>query len=508
MFQSHLPTHFWSYAIKHVVHLINRVPSPINGNKTPFELLFKQSPDFTMLKFFGCLCYASTNVSHRHKFDPRARRGIFLGHQIGIKGYVIFYFDTKEFFVSRNVLFDEMTFPFKNPSQTSPPTLSLLHGPITSLADPFSIEPMTLPLAHRYHPAADQPIHHTIHSPSTSHSTTPSLPFETPSPSPSLNPTPQFPPRRQSQCETRPHAHLVDYFCNSFLLEPTSSSSKCSHPLSSVLSYIRFSSPHLHYLMSLSTDFEPSSYQEAKHHVCWQEAMKAEVEALELNHTWTIVNVPPNVKPIGCKWVYKIKRHPDGSVERYKAHLVAKSFAQTEGMDYFETFSPIVKMATVRVVLALASIHRWTIQQLDVNNAFLYGDLSEDVYMTVPSGVSVSGTPKCCKLHKSLYGLKQSSIKWYEKLSILLLSCGYQQAQTDHSLFVKTADSSFTALIVYVDDIILTGNSSNEMAYIKHVLHSNSRIKDLGILKYFVGIKVAHLETDIYLCQHKYCLDL
>ena len=140
--------------------------------------------------------------------------------------------------------------------------------------------------------------------------------------------------------------------------------------------------------------------------------------------------------------------------------------------------------------------------------AFLHGDLSEDVYITVPPGVSVSGTPKCCKLHKSLYGLKQSSIKWYEKLSILLLSCGYQQAQTDHSLFVKTADSSFTALIVYVDDIILTGNSTNEMAYIKHVLHSNSRIKDLGILKYFVGIKVAHLETDIYLCQHKYCLDL
>jgi len=86
--------------------------------------------------------------------------------------------------------------------------------------------------------------------------------------------------------------------------------------------------------------------------------MKAEVEALELNHTWTIVHVPPIVKPIGCKWVYKIKRHPDGSVERYKARLVAKGFAQTEGVDYFETFSPVVKMATVRVVLALASIHR------------------------------------------------------------------------------------------------------------------------------------------------------
>jgi len=123
-----------------------------------------------------------------------------------------------------------------------------------------------------------------------------------------------------------------------------------------VIFYV-FSPPHLHYLMSLSTDFEPSSYQEAKNHVCWQESMKAEVEALELNHTWSIVDVLPNVKPIGCKWVYKIKRHPDGSIERYKACLVTKGFAQTEGVDYFETFSPVVKMATVRVVLALPSIH-------------------------------------------------------------------------------------------------------------------------------------------------------
>jgi len=195
-------------------------------------------------------------------------------------------------------------------------------------------------------------------------------------------------------------------------------------------------------------------------------------------------------------------------MERYKARLIANGFAQTEGVDYFETFSPVVKMATVRVVLALASIHRWTIQQLDVNNAFLHGDLLEDVYMTVSADLSVSGTHKCCKLHKSLYGLKQSSRKWYEKLSILLLSCGYQQAQADHSLFVKTADSSFIALIVYVDDIILTGNSTDEMAHIKHVLHSNFRIKDLGILKYFLGIEVAHSETGIYLCQRKYCLDL
>ena len=140
----------------------------------------------------------------------------FLGIKLELKDMLFFISTQRSFFVSKNVLFNEMTFPFKNPGQTSPPTLSLPHGPITSSADPFSIEPMTLPSTHRHHPAADQPIHHTIHSPSTSHSTTPSLPFETPSPSPPLKPTPQLPPRRQLQRETRPPAHLADYYCNFF----------------------------------------------------------------------------------------------------------------------------------------------------------------------------------------------------------------------------------------------------------------------------------------------------
>jgi len=199
MFQSHLPINFWSYVIKHVVYLINQVPSPIISNKTPFELLFKQPPDFVMLKVFGCLCYASTHVSHRHKFDPRARRGIFLGYQNGIKGYVIFYFDTKEFFISRNVQFNEMIFLFNNHDSTSQPNLSLPHGPTASPVDPFPVEPTTLPSAHRHNPAVDQPINHTIHFPSTCfdnpHSTTSSFPFETPSPHPPLNLTPQPPPR-------------------------------------------------------------------------------------------------------------------------------------------------------------------------------------------------------------------------------------------------------------------------------------------------------------------------
>jgi len=260
--------------------------------------------------------------------------------------------------------------------------------------------------------------------------------------------------------------------------------------------------------MCLNSEQEPKTYQEAMTQPHWQEAVQLEIFALMENQTWEVIPTPPSVKPIGCKWVFKIKRRPDGSVERYKARLVAKGYSQIEWIDYLETFSPIVKMATVRVVLALASIHGWDLQQLDVSNAFLHGELSEDVYMVIPKGLSGHPSNHCCKLKKSLYGLKQASRTWYEKLSLLLLSSGYVQAHADHSLFIKVIGSAFTALIIYVDGIVLTGNCTSELIKIKAILHSHFHIKDLGKLKYFLGIEVAHSSKGVSLCQRKYCLNL
>jgi hypothetical protein len=141
--------------------------------------------------------------------------------------------------------------------------------------------------------------------------------------------------------------------------------------------------------------------------------MQAELSALESTGTWKLVDLPEHVTPIGCKWIYRVKYHADGSIERYKARLVAKGYNQIKGIDFFDTFSPVAKMTTVRLVLALASINHWNLHQLDVNNAFLHGDLQEDVYMTLPPGVSSSKPNQVRKLMKSLYGLKQASRKWF-----------------------------------------------------------------------------------------------
>jgi hypothetical protein len=184
--------------------------------------------------------------------------------------------------------------------------------------------------------------------------------------------------------------------------------------------------------------------------------MQTELLALEKTSTWFLVDKPLHVKPIGCRWVYKVKHNADGTVERYKARLVAKGYNQIEGLDYFNTYSHVAKLTTVRLIISLASIRNWFLHQLDVNNAFLRGDLQEDVYMTPPPNVAAKPV---CKLVKSLYGLKQASRKWYEKLTSLLLSHNYRQVASDHSMFTKQTASTFTVLLVYVDDIILAGNS-------------------------------------------------
>ena len=160
---------------------------------------------------------------------------------------------------------------------------------------------------------------------------------------------------------------------------------------------------------SISLEIEPNTFLQAIQDPKWKNAMQVEIAALEANQTLTLTPLPLGKKSIGCKWVHKIKYNPDGLVERYKARLVAKGYNQTEGLDYRETFAPIAKLVTVRVLLALAAIQGWHLHQLDVNNAFLHRDLEKEVYMDLPPTFGGTGETRVSRLNKSLYGLKQAS---------------------------------------------------------------------------------------------------
>ncbi|KAM1401398.1 hypothetical protein ACFX1X_028606 [Malus domestica] len=236
--------------------------------------------------------------------------------------------------------------------------------------------------------------------------------------------------------------------------------------------------------------------------------MADELSALEENKTWSLVQLPPGKKAVGSRWIYKIKFKADGSIERHKARLVARGFTQTFGVDYKETFAPVAKMNSVRVLLSVAINCGWTLYQMDVKNAFLQGELQEEVYMQPPPGFDGIKGNMVCKLHKAIYGLKQSPRAWYAKLSSVLEKAGFLRSNADSSLFVKTGTSGKLVVLIYVDDLIITGDNVAEIEALKVSLCQTVAIKDLGKLKYFLGIEMATSSKGLFLHQRKYVLDL
>lgn len=236
------------------------------------------------------------------------------------------------------------------------------------------------------------------------------------------------------------------------------------YPLSKYVSYDNLSPSYKCFALNISKVIIPASIQEALLSPEWKNAVFEELEALQKNKTWEITELPKGKKTVGCKWVFTVKHKSDGSIERYKARLVAKGFTQTYGIDYVETFAPVAKLNTVRVLLSLAANLDWKLHQLDVKNAFLNGELVEEVYMDGPPGLETEFGGKVCNLKKSLYGLKQSPRAWFDRFTKAIKRFDYIQCQTDHTLFVRHSTSGIiTVLIVYVDDMIVTGNSEEEI---------------------------------------------
>ncbi|KAG7564441.1 Ribonuclease H-like superfamily [Arabidopsis suecica] len=236
--------------------------------------------------------------------------------------------------------------------------------------------------------------------------------------------------------------------------------------------------------------------------------LSSKITALERNHTWDLVELPPNKKALGNRWVFKIKYWSDGTIERFKARLVALGNHQKEGIDYTDTFSLVAKMKTVCVFLDFAVKKNHEVHQMDVHNTFLHVDLHKEVYMKLPQGFSSPTETRVCRLRKSLYGLKQAPRCWFAKLADSLLKCGFFQTRPDYSLFVYNKHGISLRILVYVDDLIISGNSPSAIQEFKDYLSTCFYIKDLGLLKYFLGLEVARSPAEIYLCQRKYASDI
>ncbi|WVZ23101.1 hypothetical protein V8G54_001645 [Vigna mungo] len=450
---SGLPPTYWPHAMTTAAYLINRLSTPILGYQSPYSKLLKISPDYHKLKCFGCLCFPWIKPYANHKLASKSVMCVFVGYSADQHAYLCLDPTTRRIYTSRHVKFVESEFSYSSlapqaslsvEQQQGPLQLSILH-PInqpmvsTTLNPPEEISVAPSSSSFPNSPTSTQP--------STKHSESPSSP-------PSL------------QC-----------------FMPSSQPNKLN----------------LH--VQPSSSLEPNTITQALRDPDRRSTMQAEFDTLHRNNTWELVSRSSTQNLVGCKWVFRIKRHPDGSIDRYKARLVAKGFHQCPSWDYTETFSLVVKPVTIRIVLTLAVRQGWSIRQLNVNNAFLQGTLKEEVFMLQPPGfVNKIFPDHVCRLKMALYGLKQAPRTWYMELRVFLLSLGFVNSTADASLFIYQKSGSTLYLLVYVDDIILSNLIST--------LAARFSLKDLGYLNYFLGVEVIPSATGLFLSQRKYLTDL
>jgi hypothetical protein len=261
-------------------------------------------------------------------------------------------------------------------------------------------------------------------------------------------------------------------------------------------------------LMSHIIDSEPSSYEEATGQQVWKDAMMEEYQSIMKNDVWEIVLRPEGKSVVTSKWIYKIKHATDGNIEKYKARFVARGFSQKEGVDYEETFSPVARYTSIRTIISLASVMGWRLHQMDVKTTFLNGVIEEEVYIEKPQGFVIHGKEShVCRLKKALYGLKQAPRAWYSRIDGYLMSLGFTKSDADPNLYYKVVDGDPLILVLYVDDLFLTG-AERLIVGCKRELASEFEMKDLGLMHYFLGLEVWQKPGEIFLRQGKYTVEI
>ncbi|KAL9230762.1 hypothetical protein vseg_006073 [Gypsophila vaccaria] len=455
-----MPPSMWHHALAMATYIHNILPSKANKYDAPTSSLYHRVPSYDLLRTFGCLCYPHTPTSSIHKLAPRATPCVFIGYPSNHRGYKCYDLTTRKIIIARHVTFDETVFPFDNKDKRPNSSYHFL------IPDPT---PYMVPHIHNYK--------------STNPNSPPPSPVQT---SPAHNHTstldsPQTPPLGQPSHRMVTRAQHGIYkpkplfdLCTTTTISPLP-----KNPLTAL------TDPH------------------------WNRAMKDKYDALIKNKTWVLVPRPSNVNVTRCLWLFKHKFKANGDLERYKARLVVNGRSQQVGVDCDETFSPVVKPATIRTVLSLAVSKQWSIHQLDVKNAFLHGHLAETVYMHQPSGFRDRSLPNhVCLLQKSLYGLKQAPRAWYQRFANYVSTIGFTQSKSDNSLFIYHDGTEMAYILLYVDDIILTSSTDSLRVTIMGHLRSEFAMTDLGQLNYFLGVSAIRHKHGLFLHQKKYAEEI
>lgn len=478
-----LPGHFWGEAVSTAVFIINRSPTRALSGQTPYEAWFGERPPVHFMRIFGCVAHVKNTRPGLKKLDDRSTPTIFVGYEQGSKAYRCYDPHAGRVVVSRDVVFDEgakwtwdrrledavdddVPFMVEDEVHSAPPISSRATTPAPTQATTTSLSPAS--------PATAQP----AASPASS------AEFVSP-------PTGFEGVLDADHDEDAPlRFRVIDT-----VLGPASPPGLAPRVLDEEL--------------MLTTADEPTSFAEAEQEECWRQAMKEEMKSIEANGTWELATLPTGHRAIGLKWVFKVKRDGSGKVVRHKARLVAKGYVQRAGIDFDEVFAPVARIESVRVLLALAAHHGWEVHHMDVKSAFLNGDLKEQVFVAQPPGFVVDGKPdKVLRLHKALYGLRQAPRAWNAKLDAAMAQLSFQRSRSEHGVYTRSSSTSRLVVGVYVDDLIISGSSSKEIAAFKQEMRSIFSMSDLGLLSYYLGIEVSQNAHGITLCQAAYARKL
>ena len=466
-----LPVTFWAEAMQTATHLTNISPTS-KLNITPYEIWNKRKPNISYLRTFGCKAIFKI-AKNTKKLDKKGLIGIFLGYMDTRGTYKIWY--NNDVIITRDVAFDENKFPYNELIRyniISQPTNNELNYDYNNLnVNNINNNDNNQQINQPYEEAIqnNEPINHPIE--------------------------PEFQPQQVINDTHQPTTQTVEQ-------STEQSSTQTVHRQFEDISAGRTTLPKRVSKPVNRTNLlhiiEPTSYNEAincNEREQWLQAMHEELQSLNKNNTWTLVDKPKDRRIINCKWVFKIKKDTKGDIMKFKARLVAVGSSQTHGIDYVETFSPVIKWETVKILLTICET---PLIHIDISSAYLHGNLEEEIYMQQPPGFKTDN--QVCLLNKSLYGLKQSGRVWNDTLSNSLKKFNMVQSDYDPCLYT----SKTTILLVYVDDILIGGNSNN---LIKH-LDNNFKIKNLGIVNQFLNVKFTYHNDKIILNQTNYINEL
>lgn len=488
---------FWAEAVNTAIYIKNKSPSKAIRGYTPEELWYGVKVDLSHLRVFGCMAYCLIPDETRKKLDAKSKRCIFVGYCPNTKGYRLVDPDNlRKCIKSRDVVFMEDVYyesstkecseyiinsKVNQKSDNERPTcyIDLIETEASdALLDSNTIsEPLTMQLA-SVSPERREEIDDTISGEEflSTHS---------------LN---------------SPLSESVD---NSDPNDPTwypDSTDLCSDESTEMAALTNPTTTCFSENPDPTTVKGALSGQESNE---WRAAMKDEFESFEHNKAWTLVNIPSGKTPVKCKWIFKKKRGALGEVLRYKARLVAKGFTQQYGVDYEETFSPVVRYSTIRLLLAVAAQNGLSVDHMDVKTAFLNGDLKEVVYMEQPQGYEVPGKEKhVYKLHKAIYGLKQASKAWYDKINNVLINLGFKKSLCEPCVYVRGEKEDLLIIALYVDDILLFSHGTKVKDELKLELTKKFEMKDLGLAKHILGMRLIQEEGNISLDQELYIKDM